>query len=87
MSPDFVFEFQRTNESKGKGLKEARTNLTLKGGSKVNDKPTKIFGAHDFQEVVFTSQTSKANNKGDTELTTPFDQKGSFKGQIRPTKR
>ena len=44
-------------------LKVAKTNLTLKGESKV--KPTRL-GAHDFLEVVFSPKTSKTNNKADT---------------------
>ena len=48
------------------GLKVVRTNLTLKGGSRVKFEPTKRFELHDFLEVVFTFQTSKTNTKGET---------------------
>ena len=58
------FGLQNISETKGKGLKVERTNLTLNGGSKVKSEPTKNLGH--FLEVVFTSQTSKTNNKGDT---------------------
>ena len=60
------FELQSTSESKGKGLKVGRTNLTLKGWSKVKSEPTRKCRSHDFLEVVFISQTYKTNNTGDT---------------------
>ena len=60
------FEFKSTSESKGKKLKVVGANLTLRGGSKVKCKPIQLFGIHDLLEVVFKSQTSKTNNKGDT---------------------
>ena len=54
----FELQSQSSYESKGKGLKVVKTNLTLKGRSNVKSETIKRFGAHGFLEVVFTSQTS-----------------------------
>ena len=77
-----TLHFELQSESRGKGLKVARTNLTLKARWKIKFEPTMRYGTQ------FPRHYLHIPNLEDLKVSvTPLDLKGRAKGQIRPTKR